>query len=899
MVELRFNESLRKKPTDGVDAADDNADVTVYKGEVEFITLVEWANELKILVDECSTHEEKTIYARPPEEQRQPDAAAAWSKINQVYGRGTMENYHGKAKDGVYHRLVNNHRVVKLLTPKPDKANNSVFVQAGSIASKDAESVQQGFTKLPARLRRNKKKWAQAFRRSINDYVYRKGNGNQPQTWPLIRKVVLEGPWAVLSTGACLVDLPGVRDANAARAKVSENYLQNCNEIWIVAPIKRAVDDGTAKELLGEQFKRRLLMDGAYGNVSFICTQTDDCEATETMRDHQDVATKLGYWDRMNDMSNELGSIEKELSDLQQEEDDFKVNWEEAKELLAGGREELKEAEMEAAEEEEDDELPDFALLKELRGFVESHTKAESYAMLEVHSWRQDNSKNLKKLRVQSRKLQKRLKSLCALVRNEYSKTCLQEDFRAGLEELTRKPDDEEGGNAIDEIVPTAVIPDDFQINVYCISANDYLKVQGIKPSSDGPPNTFSRATDTQIPNLRSFVHATTAKHCITSTEAFVNEASDLLDCVKLVAADAKDAPGGRLPRKCKTVFEKAMSSLVTKLDPIGREFRDKMEKQVRTALHPSLKAGVAKGNAAALSTVNSWGSKSRRGRDHRSPQMNGLYYSTYFATARRHGVYVSGSAGAIDMNQELVEPMEKEFSSDWQRTMDASVAVFLRASEEQVAKICAAIDKELAAGFVGAGMDSNRVSTMINAAKRTCNTSLKASFQAMKQVAINSQRELNRSLLPKVQTRMHSGYDLTVSVQGGPGKFNRMKDTMATFAGGTVTSMFDESTTELLESVGNLIEHMAAMISALPQVRVLPLHWYSIITPSAFSNSTLFHRRSTRFWNVSTLSAGTTSLIKPPLWIQNRCKRSASVAISSFLISNVSLQAKAVPWNC
>lgn len=30
---------------------------------------------------------------------------------------------------------------------------------------------------------------------------------------------------------------------------------------------------GQAKELLGEQFKRRLLMDGQYGNVSFICTQ--------------------------------------------------------------------------------------------------------------------------------------------------------------------------------------------------------------------------------------------------------------------------------------------------------------------------------------------------------------------------------------------------------------------------------------------------------------------------------------------------------------------------------------------------------------------------------------------------------------------------------------------------
>jgi hypothetical protein len=73
--------------------------------------------------------------------------------------------------------------------------------------------------------------------------------------------VALQGPWHVLGTGACLVDLPGVRDANA-RARVAEQYLQNCSQIWIVTPIRRAVDDGTAKDLMGEQFKRRLLMDG-------------------------------------------------------------------------------------------------------------------------------------------------------------------------------------------------------------------------------------------------------------------------------------------------------------------------------------------------------------------------------------------------------------------------------------------------------------------------------------------------------------------------------------------------------------------------------------------------------------------------------------------------------------
>jgi hypothetical protein len=48
------------------------------------------------------------------------------------------------------------------------------------------------------------------------------------------------GTWAVLSTGAVLVDLPGLIDANVARAKVAEACIQHCNQIAVVAPIKRA-----------------------------------------------------------------------------------------------------------------------------------------------------------------------------------------------------------------------------------------------------------------------------------------------------------------------------------------------------------------------------------------------------------------------------------------------------------------------------------------------------------------------------------------------------------------------------------------------------------------------------------------------------------------------------------
>lgn len=64
-----------------------------------------------------------------------------------------------------------------------------------------------------------------------------------------------------LATGAVIVELPDVHDANAAHAAVAAGYMKSCTGLWIVAPINRAVDDKAAKSLLGESFKRQLKLD--------------------------------------------------------------------------------------------------------------------------------------------------------------------------------------------------------------------------------------------------------------------------------------------------------------------------------------------------------------------------------------------------------------------------------------------------------------------------------------------------------------------------------------------------------------------------------------------------------------------------------------------------------------
>lgn len=193
VVELVYNSELLKEPDSTV--AEKLPVVPVYKGTVEFITLDDWKKELKVLVEECST-QEKYIYSIRPIDDTS-EAYQAWQKIEQVYGYESMEAFCRQPTDSVFHRLANDPRVRSLLSSSdPTREYNAIEVDAGEVVpgSDEAKELLKPFQQMKGRTRNKKKKWATAFRQKINSYVYRKGNGREPQTWPLIRKVTLEGP---------------------------------------------------------------------------------------------------------------------------------------------------------------------------------------------------------------------------------------------------------------------------------------------------------------------------------------------------------------------------------------------------------------------------------------------------------------------------------------------------------------------------------------------------------------------------------------------------------------------------------------------------------------------------------------------------------------------------------
>ncbi|KIZ01646.1 hypothetical protein MNEG_6312 [Monoraphidium neglectum] len=115
---------------------------------------------------------------------------------------------------------------------------------------------------------------AKEFRKQLGVYADSHNQSGLPQAWPLVRLCRISHNWEVLRGGAVLVDLPGVRDANAARGRVAESYLKQCGAVWVAAEVTRAVDNASAKDLLGSTFRRgparQMLMDGQYSNISFV-----------------------------------------------------------------------------------------------------------------------------------------------------------------------------------------------------------------------------------------------------------------------------------------------------------------------------------------------------------------------------------------------------------------------------------------------------------------------------------------------------------------------------------------------------------------------------------------------------------------------------------------------------
>ncbi|KAA6425538.1 MAG: hypothetical protein FRX49_04435 [Trebouxia sp. A1-2] len=521
---------------------------SVYEGTVECMTRDEWTAQAKSLWGDLIDERGRLKICRDVERRLNTSSieGAAQATLETVYGPSNL-----RRAGMTLERLL--------------EVNNKITALLGRTISIREHAVKQ-------------------FRKRIGEYVDSHNKKDEIQAWPLVKVCKLKHNWQVLSTGAVVVDLPGVRDANAARGAVAEKYMKSCNAVWIVADITRAVDNRTAKvhmrrpDLLGENFRRQMLMDGQCGSITFICTKTDVIQVSETVRAfsqgggsgrarmceaagvpveryeqaQQRVDEKQ---DELNKSTRATGSRSKRRrkslsgsdSDVgldlfsSEDDDDGSDDSDEEEEVVVPANPTgkapttLPELQAQAVELQ--------AELDEKTAIVQTLKKEEKEAQAQAD-----------KLERQLKKVQLVVSDICGRARNSYSKGVLKKDFKDGLLEMEETAADVDldargdaaGPSSQQQRQPSKVA--EQELPVFCVSAKDCQRLEG-RTSKDGPPSAFTKLEHTELPQLRAHVHHVTeqgrlhaARSVASGLAQFINTTAMTLVHHGTINAELQDA---------------------------------------------------------------------------------------------------------------------------------------------------------------------------------------------------------------------------------------------------------------------------------------------------------------------------------------------------------------------
>ncbi|ETS82271.1 hypothetical protein PFICI_07273 [Pestalotiopsis fici W106-1] len=142
--------------------------------------------------------------------------------------------------------------------------------------------------------------------------------------WPYVKKLRVYSNAHVLSKGLIFADLPGLRDLNSARRNITERYILECDEIFAVTEIFRAVTNEGVKDVVD------LAKRAGLSNISIICTKSDDIKPSEAIRDWKGSKAKhiQKLWDQVDTTEDKLAEVKEELEGLA-DDDDEELNDEE------------------------------------------------------------------------------------------------------------------------------------------------------------------------------------------------------------------------------------------------------------------------------------------------------------------------------------------------------------------------------------------------------------------------------------------------------------------------------------------------------------------------------------------------------------------------------------------
>jgi hypothetical protein len=581
-----------------------------YRAEIEFITAQDWEKELKILFEDLIDANGSISKEATNEDS---EAGVAYAKIRAVYPKLTKD----MLANSQINTLMRHDNVRNVLGTTRDFASDDSLIFYKKLQSYvDSKEKTTGKNKTTENEKKPKEKKP----------------AREMEFWPLIKVVRLYVKSDALSTGAVIVDLPGVHDSNAARSAVASQYLKQCSGLWILAPINRAVDDKAAKQLLGETFKRQLKMDGGFSTVTFICSKTDDIslmEAQESLGLEEEMGA---LWERSDANTDEKRRLKKEIEQLKEikevytaasdeAEEQLEV-WEKLEEEMEDGktvyapkagqnrssrkrkrdspkktsssrkkqrrrdsddesdyRETTSEDEAARNSEDEDDDISESeergepltreVISEKIAEFKQSKKEGRR-EKLAIDDKLKGLRKRISEVDKAEEVVQAELSAICIAGRNNYSREAIRQDFAGGIRELDQElAEEEDAANFNPEVDARDYDEVAKSLPVFCVSSRAYQKLQGRFKKDPNVPG-FKTIEETEIPQLQAHCKKLTESGRENDCRRFLNNLSQLLNSLRLWSSS--DGTVANLTEGQKAREAQILADKLKKLDTVSLE---------------------------------------------------------------------------------------------------------------------------------------------------------------------------------------------------------------------------------------------------------------------------------------------------------------------------------------
>lgn len=713
-----------------------------YRAEVQFVQPEEWRRELDYLFHELIDPVKKGIN----KEARNPDTVAgvAYAKIRAVYPKHTKEML---SKSSVDH-----------LMSVP--AVNTILGTTKRINSSDCESFYQRLQHYVD----SKQKVA------LDPAVKKKTKSRRElEVWPLIKVVRIYVKANALSTGAVIVDLPGVHDSNAARAAVAEGYMKECTGLWIVAPITRAVDDKAAKNLLGNTFKRQLKYDGTYSAVTFICSKTDDIsrmEAADSLqlgdqfRELENQRARINY--QKHNVKNDKDQVKQKKEDRGSQVQDYDEQLDHWEELLDKvENRELVHAPTSPAKRKRTVDIDDADMhnaqpltIQQVRNKIDELRALKKAARQDHQKLREDLqtlNEQLNNLEAHESQIDNEEDALCIKGRNAWSRHHIQEDFAEGIKELDQENAAEQDPDNFD---PEQDIRDYDEVArslpVFCVSSRAYQKLSD-RLQKDSSVCGFTSTDQTEMPQLQAHCLKLTEKGRLAGARRFLNSVHQLLTSLALWASDDGTEHLATVQQRhaLKTFLNMNLAKLQKALrTAVGQTMEDFIDMLNRQLVDSAFDLAGQTAAESAMETASGWGAPLETG---------GLFWATYKATVRRNGVF-NGASGSRNFNTELTDPLYKELATPWERAFHRRVPVVFNCFPKVTNAALAGFHKVIENKCKEQSLGLSRVARLRDSL--TVFENLFTELASSTIININeAQREVNREFTPSILSAMTPAY--------------------------------------------------------------------------------------------------------------------------------------------